>query len=323
LNNLANIPILVLLRGDPMRCRKGLILAVILLSCCVSVSAQQQVANVAHERLVYSVRNSVANDLLSSVLPVFFQSSNGQLTGTADANSNSIVLSGPPDIMAEALKIIQLLDRQPKSISIDVWIVDTRSGGWEGKASKEVDDAMSQSREKFNETLQKLHGQQRLSLINHLQLTAIENQQASVQAGERKPRVTSTNIVGGGRAAEAGGFGGGRGARTSTVVLENIGTLLQATARVQSDDQIVLQLNLEKSFAAPEESGVPTAESADGQVLARSTSTLSLSCKNSVTLANSQIVEVSSLANNSQDSGGDLRVLVSAHIRPTKAKAEN
>jgi type II secretory pathway component GspD/PulD (secretin) len=272
-----------------------------------SAVAQIAAAMPSNERLVYTVRYVSAADLLNNVLPVFQNTPGTTLIGSADANSNSILLSGPPDTVGEAVKILQMLDRQPKSVSIDIWIVDTRSTGWEATANKEIDAALKGSQTKLVELLQKVEAQKQAVVLNHLQLTSVEGVQAMVQLGERKPRVTGTtrNNVG----------------RSMSVALEDMGTTAKVTPRVSADRKIVLAIELGKSFSAPEETGVVIAEAADGTPQTRSPSAITIQAKTTLDLGDGELASLSTLASGAKDVGGDIRVLVSAQIVPPQPEA--
>jgi type II secretory pathway component GspD/PulD (secretin) len=260
----------------------------------------------ARERLVYTVRHANAQELLNTLLPSFMDQSGNSMTGTADASSNSILLSGSPDQLAEALKILQLLDRQPKTVSIDFWIVDTRSAGWESTANKEIDAALKESPAKFVDLLQKLQGQKQAVVLNHLQMRGLEGQQSTAQLGERKARINAMTRTNAGR--------------TNSVIFENLGTLATVTPRVNSDNRLVLAIDLTKSFSAPEDTGAVIAEGADGTVQARAPSAVTVQLKTTVNLSDGELASLGTLASGATDAGGDIRVLISASVVAPPAK---
>jgi hypothetical protein len=228
------------------------------------------------------------------------------MTGTADVSSNSILLSGPADQLAEALKILQLLDRQPKTVSIDIWIVDTRSTGWESSANKEIDGALKESPAKLVELLKKLQGQKQAVVLNHLQLRGIEGQQSTAQLGERKARINAMTRSNTGR--------------INSVNFENIGTLATVTPRVNSDHRLILAVDLNKSFSAPDDTGPVLAEAADGTVQARAPSAITVQLKTTVNLSDGELASLGTLASGAADVGGDIRVLISASVIAAPAK---
>ena len=72
-----------------------------------------------------------------------------------------------------------------------------------------------------------------------IKLSLIENQQGSIQFGETVPLVT-------GRQTVPEGFPGGRGGG-STYSMQNLGTTVEATSRIEQDGTIAIQLSAERS----------------------------------------------------------------------------
>jgi type II secretory pathway component GspD/PulD (secretin) len=261
----------------------------------------------ARERLIYTMRYATAQELLNTLLPSFTDQAGHQtMMGTADVSSNSILLNGPADQLAEAHKILQLLDRQPKTVSIDIWIVDTRSAGWESNANKEIDAALKESPAKLVDLLQKLQGQKQAVVLNHLQLRGLEGQQSMVQLGERKGRINATTRTNTGR--------------SNSVTFESLGTMATVTPRVNSDHRLVLAIDLNKSFSAPEEKGAVIAEAADGTVQARAPGVVTVQLKTTINLSDGELASLGTLASAASDAGGDIRVLISASVVAPPAK---
>lgn len=86
----------------------------------------------------------------------------------------------------------------------------------------------------------------KLSSVQRLQLTTLEELPAFVQVGELAARVTGRTIVGG------RSFGGGP-SPTSTPIYNdvNVGTNAQVTARIDEDGSIIAQIYLERSALPP------------------------------------------------------------------------
>lgn len=82
----------------------------------------------------------------------------------------------------------------------------------------------------------------KLSGFARFRLTALEDQQASVQFGERVP-LQSGRV-----------FRGGGDAQNSYTYVQ-VGTLVSAVSRVESDGAVVTQLKLERSGVAPQKPG--------------------------------------------------------------------
>jgi type II secretory pathway component GspD/PulD (secretin) len=84
-----------------------------------------------------------------------------------------------------------------------------------------------------------LAAQGKLESAMKIKLSLIENQQGSIQFGETVPLVT-------GRQTVPEGFPGGRGGG-STYSMQNLGTTVEATSRIEQDGTIAVQLSAEQS----------------------------------------------------------------------------
>jgi type II secretory pathway component GspD/PulD (secretin) len=85
-----------------------------------------------------------------------------------------------------------------------------------------------------------LDKQGKLSSASRISLSLLENLPASAQFGENAPLVTGR---------QEGGFPGG--GRSSMYSMQNLGTTVQATARVEQDGKILVELTVERSRLAP------------------------------------------------------------------------
>jgi len=90
-----------------------------------------------------------------------------------------------------------------------------------------------------------LEKQGKLDAATRIKLAVIENSQGMVNFSEAAPVATARQDFGGGFGGGGGG-GGGRGASTA-FSLQNYGTMVQVTARVEQDGSIVLNLQVERS----------------------------------------------------------------------------
>jgi hypothetical protein len=90
----------------------------------------------------------------------------------------------------------------------------------------------------------------KLSSASRYQLSSLENMPAHFQFGERAPRVVGRTMTASGSRGGFGGPGGaGPPAAMSTPIYNdtNVGTLVQATARIEDDGSVVAQLMVERS----------------------------------------------------------------------------
>jgi type II secretory pathway component GspD/PulD (secretin) len=132
-------------------------------------------------------------------------------------------------------------DDVPRSVTIDVLI----AGGAGDVPAGEVTPAAIRELEKAGQ----------LDWVTRMRLTTVENDRAQVQVGERTSIVTGRT--------QRGGFPG-TGGETATMAYVNIGTTIEAIARVADDGSIIIALTAEKSWLEPTVApAAPAAEAAD------------------------------------------------------------
>lgn len=101
--------------------------------------------------------------------------------------------------------------------------------------------------------LRALQENRRLEVLSRPQITALDNQEAIIQVGQRVPRVQSTNIT---------QFG-----QQNSVVYEPVGIILQVRPRVSPDGMVVMEIQAEKSKVGSEAEGIPIFTGLDGSVV--------------------------------------------------------
>jgi general secretion pathway protein D len=101
--------------------------------------------------------------------------------------------------------------------------------------------------------LRALQESRRLEVLSRPQITALDNQQAIIQVGQRVPRVQGTSIT---------TFG-----QQNTVVYEPVGIILQVRPRVSPDGMVVMEIQAEKSQVGSEAEGIPIFTGVDGSVV--------------------------------------------------------
>lgn len=101
--------------------------------------------------------------------------------------------------------------------------------------------------------LRALQESRRLEVLSRPQVTALDNQQAIIQVGQRVPRVQSTNIT---------TFG-----QQNSVTYEPVGIILQVRPRVSPDGMVVMEIQAEKSKVGSEAEGIPIFTGVDGSVV--------------------------------------------------------
>jgi len=101
--------------------------------------------------------------------------------------------------------------------------------------------------------LRALQENRRLEVLSRPQITALDNQEALIEVGQRVPRVQSTNIT---------QFG-----QQNSVVYEPVGIILNVRPRISPDGMVVMELRAEKSQLGSEAEGIPIFTGLDGSVV--------------------------------------------------------
>ncbi len=139
---------------------------------------------------------------------------------------------------------------------------------------------LSASSEAVSFLLRALSESRRLDVLARPQVMTLDNQPAFVQVGQRVPRITSSTITDVGQ--------------TNATVLENVGLILQVWPRITRDNQVVMQIDAERSEVGPEAEGIPISINVNGDVI-RSPRINTTIAQTTVLAANGQTVILSGL----------------------------
>jgi type II secretory pathway component GspD/PulD (secretin) len=209
----------------------------------------------APQRFVYSVRYADA-EVLSELLHAYFEDANARIL--PDASSNSLLVSAPPDVMQEMVRVLEQLDQAPARITVEVKILEAVPQ----PEAEPIDLAtLSGPVGEVTQRIEALQVQKSLRLVRELRLNVTEGELATAQQGENSPRITGMNIT-------RGGFGGGG----PSVDYIASGTQARVTARVVRrgdgvpEGPIVIDLELTDSHAQ-DEPAVKLGENEDGTAI--------------------------------------------------------
>lgn len=111
---------------------------------------------------------------------------------------------------------------------------------------------LSASSESVSVLLRALNEYRKVEVLARPQITTLDNQPAFIQAGQRVPRVTATNIT------QVG--------QVNSITLENVGLILGVTPRISPDGLVVMEIDAERSELSSQE-GVPISIAPNGDVL--------------------------------------------------------
>ncbi len=112
---------------------------------------------------------------------------------------------------------------------------------------------LSASSENVSILVRALQESRRLEVLSRPQVMTLDNQEAFIQVGQRVPRIASSQ-------QSAVGL-------INTIVMENVGLILQVRPRISPEGLVVMNIDAEKSELGPEAEGIPISTSSDGTVI--------------------------------------------------------
>lgn len=264
------------------------------------------------KRIVYDVKHLPALDLAHIVGELLEAEPRTEPAATKGQSvvlvpepiTNVLIISGPPEVLEEVVDFVERLDRQPPMVRVRTLIAEiTVDDPKRGQAHMLDELTTSVSDEGLDELAAALRKRPGLRILGRPQLTALGNQPAFLQLGQRVPRITGvqTSSVG----------------RTNTVTMENVGLILGVTARVNAEGLITMEIDLEKSDLGPAAEGVPISVPSDGDpVVVPNVETLTV--QTTISAASGQTVILGGIAARSGSRRKELILLVSPEVAAMK-----
>jgi hypothetical protein len=180
-------------------------------------------------RAIYAVQHGDAAAMANVVGKLF----KGEVDVLAAPTGNAILVGGRPAAVDEALKMIESLDRAPRSVEVEITLAELPKKDGAELTPAELAKAAD---------LAKAGGGQRITLV------AVEGQPVTSTTGGNKPVVSG--MAGGGFNPADGGRGGGGPVRRM-ISYQSVGTTVQMTARIGEKDAILLDLTVQDSKVRP------------------------------------------------------------------------
>ncbi|MFZ5833691.1 MAG: secretin N-terminal domain-containing protein [Planctomycetota bacterium] len=264
-----------------------------------------------HTRLIYRAKALPAMELENTLKQLF--QSEAELRSSADSDaprapsarvavapsavSNVLIISGPPDAVAEVRSLLEGLDQPTGQIMLDVEIGEAPMGEETAEAGARSDGAQpadaSTQQQRWTERPAKME------TIGRVRLTTLDNQPAFAQMGARVPRVVGVSKSGDGEV------------RSTT--LENVGLIVGVTPRITPDGAVVMEIDAEQSQLGPESEGIPIESRGDKVVRTPRIDTTTV--QSTVTVSDGQTVVLASVARTRMgESDKALVIVVTPHI---------
>jgi type II secretory pathway component GspD/PulD (secretin) len=244
--------------------------------------------------------------------------------------SNSLLLTAPEALLPDVVRTIEQLDRRPQRVTVDVWLVE---GTPEGAAKLGVErepglggkgvegQRLSGPVKDVELALASLKKAGQVASVKHVQLTALENQRASLTVSESKPMVTGMASVGGGGFGGRGG--GGPGGPGMGGLVQNIinyreaGTSVTVTPRVHADGLVTLELSVQESQLRTPEDGVALGANDKGEKVT-ATEVVTTTLNGRLSVASGQALIAKDVQASSKAKGVQSVVIVAARVAEGK-----
>jgi type II secretory pathway component GspD/PulD (secretin) len=192
------------------------------------------------KRTLVVVRNAAAKDV-AAALTAYFKNE-PDVSVTAEANSNCLLINAPGTALDEVLKTIDQLDRKPQLVTVEVVIADLKS---DGKDDKEPDE--KEFTGPAADVLAKVEALKRkgqLTGLKRVEVATVEGQKGSVRIMESRPFITGTTV----RAT---------GVASNTISYRDLGSIVTATPRLSGEKTVGVELTVEDARVNVPEDGVP------------------------------------------------------------------
>jgi general secretion pathway protein D len=143
---------------------------------------------------------------------------------------------------------------------------------------------LSASSENVSFLLRALQESRRLEILSRPQILTLDNQQAFIQVGQRVPRIVNSII--------------NQNGAQNNVALENVGLIIGVTPRISPENNVVMEIDAEKSKLGPENEGIPVSISSNGTVI-RSPRIDTITAQATVSAANGETIILGGLISRS------------------------
>jgi type II secretory pathway component GspD/PulD (secretin) len=194
-----------------------------------------------NRRAVYVVRHGAAKDLADLLGKDFKGDAAVQVLPYAP--SNCLLVSAPPGVLDEVVKLLDQLDRRPRLVTVEVFVANMAPRKGETPADKELDEReLTGPADQVLAKVEEMRKKRQIESLKRVQLTALENQQAAVMVGGSKPFVMGTTTT-------------ATGLSTSSVNYHPVGTSVSLTSHITAEKTVRLELAVEDSRAAFPEDG--------------------------------------------------------------------
>jgi type II secretory pathway component GspD/PulD (secretin) len=197
------------------------LLACSLVALAALPTAAQERPATEPKRGTYVVKYAAAKDL-AGILAKHFKGA-AEIQAGPEGTANCLLINAPPAVFDEVLKTVEQLDRRPRSVAVEVFVVELPIKKADDKRpdEKEFSGAIDEVAKRLDAMMKK--GQ--VAVFKRIQVTTLEGQLGSLALNENKPFAMGD----------------------STTVYRNVGTIMKVTPQVTADASVTLDLNVQDS----------------------------------------------------------------------------
>jgi type II secretory pathway component GspD/PulD (secretin) len=261
-----------------------------------------------NKRTIYVVKHGDAKEL-AGILGKHFKGV-AEIQVLPDSPSNCLLISADSKVFTEVVQLLEKLDRRPQVVSVELLIAEVpASKAKDGKlAPGKLDEKeFSGPAKEVVEKLEARRGDGSIASLKRIQLTAVENQIASVTLGETKPIVSAVTVTGTGRVAKS-------------IMYRNTGTKAQITVRVAPENAVVLELDINDTRLHIPEGGIELGKDAGGESI-RAVEIASAILKSKLTVRSEHALVAQGVKTESKSSQAQTLIVVTARILDAGTKA--
>jgi len=264
-----------------------------------------------HIRVAHRLKNHPATTV-AGVIERFFRMEGGLHTSAAtsakgsvgsrialaaDPITNSLLVSGPPEAVKEVEELLDKLDQPAGMVLLEMEIGEAPVAAVKAVISSKPTE---KSPAAAGEPVRLPQRPEKMETIGRARVVTLDNQPAFVQMGSRVPLLNDAT------ASSASGPTRPNSLRTS---FQNVGLILLFTPRI-NPNEVVMQIDVEKSQLGPEAEGIPI--SAVGDKVVRSPRIDITTAQATVKIADGQTMILCSAAQGKSDK--QLVVIITPHI---------
>jgi type II secretory pathway component GspD/PulD (secretin) len=262
----------------------------VLLGCAAPAAAAEDKAADKAKRIAYVVKYGNAKDL-AKVLGEHLKGA-ADVEALPEASANVLLIRSTPAAFAEVVKLLEVLDRRPRQLAVEVWVAEVLPGD---KKDEPLDTkALNGPAADVLAKVQRLRTQGRVGDFKRLEVTTAENQPAHAHLGQTKPLVIGLSVTATGRTSR-------------NITYRNFGTDVRVTPRVGSDDVVALELRVQD--ARPHvDLDAPVLGNDENKAPIRATETVLATAEGKVSVPSGQAVVVQAVKTTGK--GGQLQTLV-------------